>query len=579
MTAKLQHTDISLKEVVYNIEKGIYTIPKFQRDFVWNTTDISSLADSIIRGYPIASLLTLPYNGNLNVGSDPLKTTGSHINPDISKLIYILDGQQRITALSKIFLNYDDSKLYYFDLLAILKDNFPEDNIVQNNGKILKDTDLLCRTFSRGKNNEEPPSKYQYRYISGKSIINGEYSSIVSRFISTLNLEKDDYFDKYLNSLNSQLGIMSGYSIPITMISAEADLGLICRIFEKVNSSGIKLTTFDLINAKSFGNTKYNQLGIAHYITKDLLQNYKREDLLPAFYDFLEYDENTEQFLSLSRVSRIIYLSELFMDNKAIILTNHNMLSKTADYWFEMWDKNKENIIKFLKWISDERITKLAPSTFFEYMAAILITKPKIFETQCFMHFIKRKAISLGIMGRNFTKSDFSEYNEINQISNKIILLPEFQKYEVIPKINVDITEDFLSRRLMKGTIPYNCAIYIMGHEKIGKFNVDLLNFPIKYKNIDEHHIIPKSQSKGKDSIYNSIVNITLLNKDSNRNEVKGKPLSDYLKEIEITLNNQHLFNTVCEQNIIPLEYINDDELFLEARKELLTSYLNNYFK
>ena len=60
--SNIQNIDISLQEIVKNISKNSYLIPKFQRDFVWNTKDILDLGDSMIRGYPISSLLTLYVN-------------------------------------------------------------------------------------------------------------------------------------------------------------------------------------------------------------------------------------------------------------------------------------------------------------------------------------------------------------------------------------------------------------------------------------------------------------------------------------------------------------------------------------
>jgi uncharacterized protein with ParB-like and HNH nuclease domain len=67
--SNIQNIDISLNEIAKNISKDIYQIPKFQRDFVWGNKDILDLGDSIIRGYPISSLLIMPANGTLQVSS------------------------------------------------------------------------------------------------------------------------------------------------------------------------------------------------------------------------------------------------------------------------------------------------------------------------------------------------------------------------------------------------------------------------------------------------------------------------------------------------------------------------------
>ena len=62
---------LGLQELVKNIDRNSYLIPKFQRDFVWDSKDIAELGDSIIRGYPISSLLIMPENGTLRVGVTP----------------------------------------------------------------------------------------------------------------------------------------------------------------------------------------------------------------------------------------------------------------------------------------------------------------------------------------------------------------------------------------------------------------------------------------------------------------------------------------------------------------------------
>src|SRR5215212_2583156 len=69
----------------------------FQRDFRWTTTDVTALFDSIVKGYPIGSLL-------LWVRSSPQAriTLGSlEIDaPASDSALWVVDGQQRITSLA-----------------------------------------------------------------------------------------------------------------------------------------------------------------------------------------------------------------------------------------------------------------------------------------------------------------------------------------------------------------------------------------------------------------------------------------------------------------------------------------------
>lgn len=267
MSSKLQHTDISLKDLVVSITNGNFTIPKFQREFVWKGADILSLGDSIIRGYPIASLLVMPCDGNLRVATEALKTGGGFISKDLAKTFYLLDGQQRVTSIAKIFANFDNNFSYYFDLFEILTEEFPDDQIeIENNRKIKAEG--FCRSFKKGENKDDDPTRHNFRFISGKTILEDKFATVIRKFLKTVkNLDdtKEEY-DKYENYLNALLGSVSSFGVPMTSISKDADLGLICRVFEKVNSTGIKLTTFDLINAKSFDAKKYTD-GLASFLT------------------------------------------------------------------------------------------------------------------------------------------------------------------------------------------------------------------------------------------------------------------------------------------------------------------------
>ncbi|MFO5474001.1 MAG: DUF262 domain-containing protein, partial [Dolichospermum sp.] len=48
---------IYLEDLLEEIANGGYQIPVFQREFVWKTSQILELFDSILKGYPIGSLL------------------------------------------------------------------------------------------------------------------------------------------------------------------------------------------------------------------------------------------------------------------------------------------------------------------------------------------------------------------------------------------------------------------------------------------------------------------------------------------------------------------------------------------
>lgn len=578
MSSQLQHTDISLKDLVASIINGNFTVPKFQREFVWKPVDIVSLGDSIIRGYPIASLLIMPCDGNLRVATEPLKTGGGYISNDLSKTLYLLDGQQRVTSIAKIFANFDSTNSYYFDLFEILKEKFPEDDINIENTRRIK-SDGFCRYFKKS-DKDEDPTRHNFRFISGKTILEDKSAEVIRKFLKTiigLNDTMEEY-DKYGNYLNALLGSVSSFGIPVTSISKDADLGLVCRVFEKVNSTGIKLTTFDLINAKSFDSTKYKD-GLASYLTNELLIMLDSNIVLKnLFKSFLGFDDTINKFNDLSRIIRILTILNLLKQDRVPAITNHNMLSKESDFWFELWEIEKNNLKNYFLWLTREDIYNLAPFSYFEYLGGLIINNIEILKEPVFLKYLKKKGLGIGIKGSGFSKSQIEDVLEIKEQIKNYLNAADFDRYKYLQKENDIIVTEAEVVKFNRGTMPYNIIIHLMKREKNGLFNNDLSGLPITSDNdiFDEHHIIPKSRAVGKSNIYNTIVNITLLNKNTNRNEVKNKSLYEYLQNFEKTFN-EDKYTYLLNQNLIPLNFVNEDD-FLNQRTKLIMVFVNNYF-
>ncbi|NHV98107.1 MAG: DUF262 domain-containing protein [Thaumarchaeota archaeon] len=73
-------------------------LPSFQRSFLWDEEDIKKFLESMLNGYPAGSILLWHPS---NKGIDPFarKFIDTRPEPDHSEVYYILDGQQRLTAL------------------------------------------------------------------------------------------------------------------------------------------------------------------------------------------------------------------------------------------------------------------------------------------------------------------------------------------------------------------------------------------------------------------------------------------------------------------------------------------------
>jgi uncharacterized protein with ParB-like and HNH nuclease domain len=86
--AKYSVTQQSVESLLALVHSGQVAIPELQRPFVWNTTKVRDLLDSLYKGYPVGYLITWQ-----SVGA-ALKDGQTAAHQQI-----LIDGQQRITAL------------------------------------------------------------------------------------------------------------------------------------------------------------------------------------------------------------------------------------------------------------------------------------------------------------------------------------------------------------------------------------------------------------------------------------------------------------------------------------------------
>ena len=146
-----------LDDLVQLAWNGRIRVPHFQRDFRWGTQDVVRLFDSIVRGYPIGSLL-------LWVRRSPAASiTLGTLNIDApagDDILWVVDGQQRVISLANAVHplgNGDTTFAVFYDL--------SDKKFVSRPARaepkhlplpILFDLEKLLEWFSRG----ESPTEY-----------------------------------------------------------------------------------------------------------------------------------------------------------------------------------------------------------------------------------------------------------------------------------------------------------------------------------------------------------------------------------------------------------------------------------
>ena len=93
-----EKTEREIATLIGEIARGEIKLPEIQRSYVWKPTQVAKLIESLYRGYPTGSLLFW------KTGETP-RSRGFALDrtppPPVVQPLYLLDGQQRLTALSR----------------------------------------------------------------------------------------------------------------------------------------------------------------------------------------------------------------------------------------------------------------------------------------------------------------------------------------------------------------------------------------------------------------------------------------------------------------------------------------------
>jgi hypothetical protein len=96
-TTAADATTLSVDDLVAQVHEGRIRIPRFQRGLRWTWEDVRRLFDSIVKGYPIGSILLWrrpAEAGTIHLGGLTVQA------PRQTDALWVVDGQQRITSLA-----------------------------------------------------------------------------------------------------------------------------------------------------------------------------------------------------------------------------------------------------------------------------------------------------------------------------------------------------------------------------------------------------------------------------------------------------------------------------------------------
>lgn len=250
---------VGLNTLISWLREGRFVIPDFQREFEWDPQDVNALVRSIMLDYYIGSMLL--WTGK-HENFDALSCEPIYGHPNRGHPEYIvLDGQQRLTAMYYAFLAPNvvlprrANRAYYYirvdDFMAEEYDTaFHYDWETRWFTRLLKDPDaqFASHIFPLsiiGAEGWDLPNWVQgyERYWQDQAKAASEAGDVTGFEISTEHAQNARKFGAHLKEITGQ------YQISYIELNRDLPIDKICDIFTQINSRGVRLDVFDLMNA------------------------------------------------------------------------------------------------------------------------------------------------------------------------------------------------------------------------------------------------------------------------------------------------------------------------------------------
>lgn len=241
------------------LREGRYVVPDFQREFEWEPWDIRDLVRSIFLDYYIGSLLL--WKGKKEtftaLSCEPIYGFTGNAHPHS----IVLDGQQRLTAMYYAFVapdkplpNRSSRAFFWVRINRFMAEQYDEafgyDYVSKHLEKLLANPEALFREHLFplavvGAGGFELPNWLQEyeRFWRSQACKAQEAGDLVEWQHASRHADNAHEFGRLVADLIQQ------YQISFIELDEDLAIDKVCDIFTQLNSKGIRLDVFDLMNA------------------------------------------------------------------------------------------------------------------------------------------------------------------------------------------------------------------------------------------------------------------------------------------------------------------------------------------
>jgi hypothetical protein len=534
---------ISLSTLIGRLKEGRFVIPDFQREFEWTPQDIRDLMRSIFLDYYIGSLLLWKGKAE-NFAALACEAIYGYNGRDGSPEHIVLDGQQRLTAMYYAFVapdvaapNRANRYLYFIQVQRFMDGVYDEAfhydwtkgglNLLGN--RIAQFDSHMFPLSVVGSGGWDLPNWVQayeayWRKKAEEALAVGDGETAESSDRCSGDARE---FGEYLKGITEQ------YQVAYIELDRDLALDKVCDIFTQVNSKGIRLDVFDLINAL------IKPMGLQ-------LKHMWRE-AAPKL-DFVDTERMNVYILQVMSILRQTYCSPKYLyyllpgQQKTVrdqqgVLSKQVLVPGTTDFQ-TLWATAVDALQGAIGLLRHPQEFGAISSSYLPYVSILpafsalqlhaktLPPNQRLNAKRKFHHWYWASVFTNRYSGavESTTSRDFLDVSAwFLDDQKEPALLAEFkQRFRTLE----------LRKEVRRGTSVYN-----------GVFNLLVLSeardwmtgdVP-QHDDLDDHHIVPKDWAKDQQDLgplIDSILNRTPLTADTNRHVINNRLPNDYLPEL-----------------------------------------------
>lgn len=593
--AKFEVNNVSVSTLLGYVNDGTIAIPEIQRPFVWDTTKVRDLIDSLYREYPVGYIITWK-SPDVKL-KDGTSSEGKQI---------LIDGQQRVTALTAALLGKE-----------VLDDNYKKKRI-----KIA--FNILTEEFQTN----NPAIEKQEEWISDISeFMKDDFNSF--DFISNYS-QKFNVNANIVSNRVTKLRSIKNISIGRIELGSSLDIDTVTEIFVRINSAGVVLSQADFAMSKISVNEEYNGNDIRKAI--DYFCHFAKTPV-----DFDNIKENDKDFSTKDIFSKITWIKDknedLYLPSYVDVLrvaftykfkrgklqdlvsllsgrdfeTREYREDVVAESYSKLYDgvrqfvnqSNFERYVMILKsaGIIDGDLVRSQNVLNFGYILYLLLREKDVAPDK--IETLVRRWVIMSIITQRYTSSPESQFDLDIRRLNEADDIIQYIKDEEERRLGDTFWDNILVENFNTSVAssPY-WKTFIIAQIKLN--NRAFLSKDIDVRTLiegrgDVHHIFPKDylQKNGKDnrSLYNQIANFAMLQTEVNIQIGKKAPY-EYMKSIIEQCNGQEnkygAINTIedlhlnMKENCIPESFVNmsidNYDEFLKERRRLMAQKIKEYY-